>query len=61
MSCLIFVLLVMPVFTQQLAAPCEPQPNALRSFEALPAVRDISLPYEVRMGPGPSPRGRQPG
>src|SRR6266516_6813715 len=51
MSCLVLVVLVMPVFAQQLAAPCEPQPSTLRSLEALPAVRDISVPYELRMGP----------
>ena len=47
---LLLILLALPVRAQTVPVLCEPPPETLRLLEAVPAVRDTTIPYEQRVG-----------
>src|SRR5258708_20686241 len=46
----LLLILVLPVIAQDLTVPCEASSKALRLLEAVPPLRDATIPYEQRIG-----------
>ncbi len=49
-SIFLLLILVLPVSAQDLTVPCEASAKALRLLEAVPPLRDATIPYEQRIG-----------
>jgi|SRR6516165_2011864 hypothetical protein len=45
------LVLLAPLYAQDLKVACEPKPETLRILEALPSPRDYEISFEVRIGP----------
>ena len=49
-SIFLLLILVLPVSAQDLTVPCEAPAKTLRLLEAVPPLRDATIPYELRIG-----------
>jgi len=49
-SIFLLLILVLPVSAQHLTVPCEAPAKTLRLLEAVPPLRDATIPYEQRIG-----------
>ncbi len=49
-SIFLLLILVLPVSAQDLTVPCEAPTKTLRLLEAVPPLRDATIPYEQRIG-----------
>src|SRR6267142_2761561 len=50
MRSVFFILFALPLSAQELAVPCEASPRTLRLLEAVQPLRDVSIPFESRIG-----------